>query len=92
MNLSAKIPRPRILDVGYSSSAREDQLVLVIGDPEGLESTVTDGIISAFRDNGAIIQITAPISPGSSGSGGVVQVWQMKALRVTDLHQRKRAH
>jgi serine protease Do len=40
----------------------------VIGNPEGLEGTVSDGIISAFRDNRSMIQITAPISPGSSGS------------------------
>jgi hypothetical protein len=42
--------------------------VLVIGNPEGLEGTVSEGIISAFRDNRSMIQITAPISSGSSGS------------------------
>jgi S1-C subfamily serine protease len=40
----------------------------VIGNPTGLIGTVSDGIISAFRDNRSIIQITAPISHGSSGS------------------------
>jgi hypothetical protein len=42
--------------------------VLVIGSPEGLQGTVSEGIISAFRENRSLIQITAPISPGSSGS------------------------
>ena len=51
-----------------SSGAVEGQRVLVIGNPERLEGTVSDGIISAFRANRTIIQITAPVSPGSSGS------------------------
>ncbi len=43
--------------------------VVAIGAPLGLESTVSEGIISALRDAGPaqIIQTTAPISPGSSG-------------------------
>ena len=45
--------------------------VLVIGNPLGLESTISDGIVSALRKIepfGQVIQITSPISPGSSGS------------------------
>lgn len=45
--------------------------VFVIGNPKGLEHTVSDGIVSSVRidsDYGKVIQITAPISPGSSGS------------------------
>jgi tetratricopeptide (TPR) repeat protein len=56
------------LSLGSSKNAAEGQRVLVIGNPEGLTGTVSDGIIAAFRKNGSVIQITAPISPGSSGS------------------------
>jgi trypsin-like peptidase len=42
--------------------------VIVIGNPEGLEGTISEGIVAAIRDKPRLIQITAPISPGSSGS------------------------
>lgn len=44
--------------------------ILVIGSPHGLESTVSDGLVSGLRkipDIGNVIQISAPISQGSSG-------------------------
>ena len=45
--------------------------IIVVGNPFGLEFTVSDGLISAIRempDIGQVIQISAPISSGSSGS------------------------
>lgn len=41
------------------------QDIFTIGNPEGLEHTLSNGIISA--DRGKLIQITAPITHGSSG-------------------------
>lgn len=43
--------------------------VVAIGNPRGLEGSVSEGIVSAIRGSGdvKILQITAPISPGSSG-------------------------
>ena len=53
------------------TSPQEGESVVVVGNPFGLEGSVSNGIVSAVRDIpnfGRIIQITAPISPGSSGS------------------------
>ncbi len=50
---------------------REGESVVVVGNPLGLEGSVSNGIVSAVRDIpnfGHLIQITAAISPGSSGS------------------------
>src|SRR5262249_50985146 len=56
------------LTLGNSTNTVEGQKVIVIGNPTGLTGTVSDGIISAFREDRSLIQITAPISQGSSGS------------------------
>jgi len=43
--------------------------VFVVGNPQGLEGTFSQGIVSGVRQigNDTLLQITAPISPGSSG-------------------------
>jgi S1-C subfamily serine protease len=49
----------------------EGERIFVIGNPLRLEGSVSDGIVSAVREVpnvGKIIQITAPISHGNSGS------------------------
>ena len=49
----------------------EGERIFVIGNPLKLEGSVSDGIVSAVREVpnvGRIIQITAPISHGNSGS------------------------
>ncbi len=45
------------------------QSVVAVGSPMGLFNSVSEGIISGFRDIDGVgmIQFTAPISPGSSG-------------------------
>ena len=58
------------LSLGDSDSARPGDRVVAIGHPFGLDHTVSDGLLSAVRKlPGAIslLQISAPISPGSSG-------------------------
>ncbi|HEY0347790.1 MAG TPA: tetratricopeptide repeat-containing serine protease family protein [Pyrinomonadaceae bacterium] len=49
----------------------EGEQIFVIGNPLRLEGSVSDGIVSAVRevpDLGRIIQVTAPVSHGNSGS------------------------
>jgi S1-C subfamily serine protease len=57
------------LAVTPSPSANIGDAVYVIGNPRGFEATFSSGILSGFREFGSIriLQITAPISPGSSG-------------------------
>jgi serine protease Do len=58
------------LEIGSSDAVEEGSRVCVIGSPLGLEGSVSDGIVSAKRDADGlkVLQISAPISPGSSGS------------------------
>lgn len=77
------------------STPQEGESIVVIGNPFGLEGSVSNGIVSAVRDiagYGKIIQITAPISPGSSGSpvvnlrGQVVGVASLQAAEGQSLN------
>jgi serine protease Do len=55
--------------LGDSDKIEVGQHVIAIGNPLGLTNSVSDGIISAIRqvEGYKVIQLTAPISPGSSG-------------------------
>ncbi len=57
--------------LGDSDQVQVGQEVVAIGNPLSLESTVSNGIVSSIRTikekDGRYLQITAPISPGSSG-------------------------
>ena len=57
------------LPLGDSNTVRIGEKIYVAGNPLGLEGTVSDGIISGRRDRYTKerLQMTAPISPGSSG-------------------------
>jgi len=74
---------------------QEGESIVVVGNPFGLEGSVSNGIVSAVRDipgYGRIIQITAPISPGSSGSpvvnmyGQVIGVASLQAAEGQSLN------
>ena len=79
------------LSLGESADKVEGEKVIVIRNPTRLTWTVSDGIISAFRENHSYIQMTAPISPGSSGSpvldqgGKVIGVATLMSLEERNL-------
>ena len=66
LDTSSKLP---VLPVADSSKVKVGDEVYTIGSPLGLKNSVSNGIISAVREEGGTkeIQFTAPISPGSSG-------------------------
>lgn len=59
----------RPLPFGDDRAIEVGDPVYVMGNPLGLEGTFSDGLVSGKRtvDGVALIQISAPISPGSSG-------------------------
>ena len=70
--LSIDMPANRARSTAIATQLPEEgEKIFVIGNPLKLEGSVSDGIVSAVRELpniGKIIQITAPISHGNSGS------------------------
>jgi 2-alkenal reductase len=72
-----KVPRGlRPIPLGSSADLRIGQAVFAIGNPYGLQRTLTQGIVSAldrelpttdFREVAGVIQTDAAINPGNSG-------------------------
>jgi hypothetical protein len=59
------------VSLGKVANLHVGQKVYAIGSPQGLDLTLSDGMVSSLREgaDGTIIQTTAPVSPGSSGGG-----------------------
>jgi hypothetical protein len=58
-----------VLNLGSELKPAVGDKVYVVGNPLGLEGTFSEGIVSGIRsiESDSILQMTAPISPGSSG-------------------------
>jgi tetratricopeptide (TPR) repeat protein/V8-like Glu-specific endopeptidase len=72
LKVRVDIPRNEIWPIRIGSELPTiAERVVVVGSPMGLEQTVSEGIVSSIREIpgvGQFFQISAPISPGSSGS------------------------
>lgn len=66
-----QLPNLKPVLIGTKQMVQKGDRIVTIGSPLGLTNTVSDGLVSAFRNVDAgidLIQITAPITHGSSGS------------------------
>lgn len=70
-SLTVKGLNASAVPLGSTKRLKVGQKVFAIGAPQGLELTLSEGILSSLRelDGGRYLQISAPISPGSSGGG-----------------------
>ncbi len=90
------IPRDKIRWIKVSKKMPAiAEKILVVGSPMGLEHTVSEGIVSSIRkipSVGNFFQMSAPISPGSSGSpvvntkGQVIGVATFQFIRGQNLN------
>jgi hypothetical protein len=82
------------ISLGNSNNVQLGDEVLLVGAPQGLEQTVSNGLISGIRiDNGVrVLQTSAAASPGSSGgpllnrSGEAVGVMSFKLVNGENLN------
>ena len=84
------------LRLGDSNSSRIGEKIVAIGSPLLLEATISNGIISGIREldslYNTVIQITAPISQGSSGGplfnieGEVIGITSFQVTRGQNLN------
>jgi S1-C subfamily serine protease len=70
-----------------SALPKPGERVYVIGNPAGLENTISEGLISGIRsvEERSLLQLTAPISPGSSGSPVVNAAGEVVGVIVSTL-------
>jgi hypothetical protein len=61
----------KAVPIRVSSEVKVGERSYAIGAPEGLELTLSEGLVSGLReiDNARVIQTSAPVSHGSSGGG-----------------------
>ncbi|MCX5668634.1 MAG: trypsin-like peptidase domain-containing protein [Candidatus Omnitrophica bacterium] len=75
--------------LGDSEQITVGERVVAIGNPQGLQNTVSDGLVSAVRDAGGVkqIQISVPISHGSSGGALINMRGQVIGITSSGIDQ-----
>lgn len=86
--ISPEIQVP-VARIGAAAKLKVGSQVYAIGAPQGLELSLSDGLVSQLRGDKAepLIQTTAPISPGSSG-GGLFDV-EGRLVGITTLYSKE---
>jgi S1-C subfamily serine protease len=76
-----------VVVLGDSDHVQVGDPIVVIGNPEGLEQTVSNGLIGGIREIGGkkLFQITAPISEGSSGGPVFNEYGEVTGVVVSSL-------
>ncbi len=76
-----------VLRLADDDQAGIGDVVYVLGNPLGLEGTFSQGILSGIRHSGdfELFQITAPISPGSSGGPVLTAIGEVMGVAVATL-------
>jgi S1-C subfamily serine protease len=79
------------LPVAPKLSVNVGDAVYAIGNPRGLEGTFSQGVVSSVHEFGSdrVLQITAPISPGSSGGPVLDQTGTVVGVSVASVTNRQ---
>jgi S1-C subfamily serine protease len=78
-------PPKTVLEIGDSDKVQVGERVVAIGSPLGLQNTMSVGIVSAIRNG--VIQMSNPISPGSSGGAVLNQYGKVVGVSVATIAQ-----
>jgi len=79
-----------LIPYGSSSSLKTGQRIYAVGSPEGYENSISEGIVSGFRtdeNNVKLIQMTCPITDGSSGGAVLNARGELIGLSVSGQHE-----
>jgi tetratricopeptide (TPR) repeat protein len=77
------------LALGNELQLKVGETIFAIGSPKGLSTSLSSGLISAFRQEEGqfLIQITAPIAPGSSGGPVLNNTGQVVGVATSRLKE-----